>query len=323
MDIKNLKDIQLLIDNAVEESTEIEYKRGFAEDKGILRGDLAKDISAMANANGGVIIYGLSEKEITKGHSVPDKIMPIPSSKMSKDRLSQIISAVISPRIKDVEITYIPYDGENGLFAVHIPQSCTAHQNRTNHLYHIRRNATIEEMEDYEIRDVMNRQINPKLSIEGCGLYKMKTTGSKVEYEFMAKIQNEGYSVCQVYKLNVYLNKVSRHCDISFPSREGFSYTALDFERLKISCKGTEPIFEGETLEMGHFKLVIDKNYDEEFCKGLVLDMILFFPGGSHDVAYIPEEQRYVEGRGDIDALLGRDKRIDYPMLETEPSKRN
>lgn len=35
-----------------------------------------------------------------------------------------------------------------------VPKSTTAHQNQINHLYHIRRNATVEVMEDYEIRDV-------------------------------------------------------------------------------------------------------------------------------------------------------------------------
>ena len=50
--------------------------------------------------------------------------------------------------------------------------------------------------------------------------------------------------------------------------------------------------------------------------------MILFYPGGSCDVAFIPSEQRYVEGREKIDALLGRDNRIDDPMLEVDPLKR-
>jgi len=323
MEIKDLNDIQRLIDNAVEESTEMEYKGSFAKDKTRLRADIAKDISAMANANGGMIIYGLSEKSISKGHSVPEKITPILTTRMSKDQLSQIISSNISPHIKNVEIEYIPYNDESGFFVVSIPKSCTAHQNLTNHLYHIRRNATIEIMEDYEIRDVMNRQTNPPLSIEGCGLYKVQESEKKAVYEFMAKIQNDGYSVCEIYKLNVYLNKVSSHCDITFPSQEGYSYTALDLDRLKISCIGREPIFEGETLELGHFKLIIDKAYEKEFCDGLIIDMILFFPGGSNNVAYIPEEKRYVEGIKNIDDLLGRSKRTDYPMLEVEPPKKN
>lgn len=325
MKISNIDDLRSLIDNEIEESTELEYKRKFADDKNQRRADIAKDVSAMANANGGIIIYGLNEKEGTMGHSIPEKVTPISVSIMSKDQLTQIISSNISPKIKDIDITYISVNDKNGVFVVKIPKSYTAHQSLISHHYHIRRNATIEIMEDYEIRDVMNRQQNPRLCIDGCLLYKVKNDNDSahVTYNFMAKIQNIGNSVCQVYKLNVYLNKVSTHCNINFPAKEGFSYTTLDLDRFKISCNSNEPIFGGETLELAHFSLEIDKDYEEKFNEGLIIDMILFFQGGSVDIAYIPSQQRYVEGRENIDNLLGRDKRIDYPMLEIEPQKKN
>jgi hypothetical protein len=325
MKISNIDDVRSLIDNEIEESTELEYKRKFADDKNRRREDIAKDVSAMANANGGIIIYGLNEKEGTMGHSIPEKVTPISVSIMSKDQLTQIISSNISPKIKDIEITYLPVDDENGVFVVKIPKSNTAHQSLPSHYYYIRRNATIEIMEDYEIRDIMNRLENPQLRIDGCSFYKNKTDDySKCfVYNFIAKIINIGNSVCQIYKLNVYFNKITRHCNINLPSHEGYSYTILDLERAKVSCNSREPIFEGETIDIGQFKIEIDKGYEQEFEPGLIIDMILFFPKGSFNIAYIPSEQRYVEGRENIDKLLGRDKRIDYPMLEIEPQKRN
>ncbi len=311
-------------DNSVEESTELEYKRSFAKANLKWKEELAKDISAMANANGGILIYGIAEKAISNGCSIPDFMTPIASTDMTKDQLTQLLSSNISPKIPSIDIHVLQKDDGN-IFVVSVPKSTTAHQNKINHLYHIRRNATVEVMEDYEIRDVMNRQSNSPLEIDGCGIYKTRidTYHKKVEYTFMTKIINVGHSVCQVYKLNVYFNKISVHCDISFPSKEGYSYTALDAERLKISCSGQEPIFGGETLEMGHFKLIIDQPHEKEFNERLIIDMILFYPGGSCDVAFIPSEQRYVEGREKIDVLLGRDNRIDYPMLEVDPLKRN
>lgn len=309
MKFDSISDIQSLIDNSVEESTELEYKRSFAKANPKWKEELAKDISAMANANGGIFIYGLAEKAVSNGHSIPEMIMPVPSTEMTKDQLSQLLSSNISPKINNIDISVLSLEGGN-VFVLHVPKGITAHQNRINHLYYIRRNATVEVMEDYEIRDVMNRQSNPPLEIEGCGFYKTKNDpyDRKVEYTFVAKIQNIGYSMCEIYKLNVYFNKVSPHCDISFPSSDNFSYTALDAERLKISCNYQEPIFSGETLEMGHFILHIDKDHEEEFLNGLIIDMILFYPCGSCDVAFIPSEQRYVEGREEIDKLLGRNQ---------------
>ena len=79
MKIKDIEDINFLIDNSVEESTELEYKRSFAKSNKDWKKELAKDVSAMANSNGGIIVYGLKEKEISKGHSVPEDISPIPT----------------------------------------------------------------------------------------------------------------------------------------------------------------------------------------------------------------------------------------------------
>lgn len=323
MTIGNITDIQLLIENSVEETTELEYKRSFAKANSKWKEELAKDISAMANANGGIIIYGLAEKAVSNGRSIPDSITPIPPTEMTKDQLSQLLSSNITPKIGNINITVLP-EKDGNVFILHIPKGITAHQNKINHLYYIRRNATVEVMEDYEIRDVMNRQNNPPLEIEGCALYKTPKAShsNKVDYTFMAKIQNAGHSVCEVYKLNVYLNKMSIHCDISFPSKENFSYTALDIERLKISCKHQEPIFGGEILEMGHFILHIDKDHEKDFFDNLIIDMVLFYPGGFCNVAFIPKEKRYVIGQNEIDKLLGRDQKINYPMLEDEPSKR-
>lgn len=312
MTIQSIEDIRSLIDNSVEEGTELEYKRAFPKlkenqkQKG--KEELAKDISAMANANGGTIIYGLSEKDGENGRAIPDTIIPISSSEMSKDQLTQLISSIISPKIIGIEISTIPHDVGN-VFIVKIPKSSTAHQNKINRLYHIRRNATIEVMEDYEIRDIMNRQINPPLDIVGCSLFKTKNDpyDNKIDYTFIASIQNIGYSVCEVYKLNVYFNKVSLHCDFSFPSNEKYSYIGLNMERFKISCSCQEPIFGRETLGMGNFVLHIDKEYEDDFFNGLIIDMILLYPGGSCDVAFIPNENRYVSGRENINKLLKRD----------------
>ena len=166
MKFKTIEDLQSLIDNEIEESTELEYKSTFAMENPKWKEELAKDVSAMANANGGTIIYGIREKEGNNGHAVPNELLPILYKDMSKDKLSLLISSIIQPKIEDVEITVIPYDDKSGFFVVDVPQSDTAHQNKWNHLYYKRNNAVVLAMEDYEIRDVMNRTKHPVIEIE-------------------------------------------------------------------------------------------------------------------------------------------------------------
>lgn len=166
MTIYNKDDIQKLIDNEVEESTVLEYKASFATQSPKWKEELAKDVSAMANSNGGIIIYGLKQKDLGNGNAVAGKLTPIPFGEMTKDRLSQLLSSNIQPKIDDLEIAYLPDGEDGGFFIVEIPQSNTAHQNRLDHIYYKRRNATIEAMEDYEVRDVMNRNKTPIIDIE-------------------------------------------------------------------------------------------------------------------------------------------------------------
>lgn len=165
MKFSTKEDLQSLIDNEIEESTELEYKSTFVKQKPNWKEELAKDVSAMANANGGVIVFGIAQKECN-GHSIPEKLTPIPNTLMSKDSLSQLLSSNIQPVIENLEISFIPFNAETGFFVIEVPQGITAHQNRLSHLYHRRRNATIEPMEDYEIRDVMNRSKHPVMAIE-------------------------------------------------------------------------------------------------------------------------------------------------------------
>lgn len=168
MKFSTIEDLQSLIDNEIEESTELEYKSSFGIDKENKKWkiELAKDVSAMANANGGTIIYGIRQKAGESGHAIPNELLPIQYTEMSKDKLSQLLSSNIQPLIDDIEIIVIPKDNKSGFFVVQIPQSNTVHQNKLTHLYYKRRNATIEVMEDYEIRDVMNRSKHPVIELE-------------------------------------------------------------------------------------------------------------------------------------------------------------
>jgi hypothetical protein len=68
--INTVEDVQALIDNSVHESEVLEYKTASApfDDKG--RKEVAKDVSAMANSLGGVIIYGVATDPTLKSKPV-------------------------------------------------------------------------------------------------------------------------------------------------------------------------------------------------------------------------------------------------------------
>jgi hypothetical protein len=159
-----------MISSKIEESNSLDYKAAgafFGEDKKKrdVRTEITKDISAMANSNGGTIIYGIAECSDHAKRHLPERIDPISRAQFSKEWLEHIISN-IEPRIPSVKIipVEIPPNPDHVAYVVEIPKSTTAHQSM-DLKYYRRYNFESVPMQDFEIRDVMNRQRFPTLSV--------------------------------------------------------------------------------------------------------------------------------------------------------------
>jgi hypothetical protein len=154
MDIpKTVEDLNLLIKNEVQESTHLDYKASPAIDNK-KKGEIAKDASAFANSDGGIIIYGIQENE-----HLPVKIDEgVDHSKYTREWLEQVINSNISPIIDGIEIVQIPLSSERSSFVIKIPKSYrTPHQEQISKKYYRRYNFLSQPMEDYEINEIRNR----------------------------------------------------------------------------------------------------------------------------------------------------------------------
>lgn len=145
--------LQSLINSETPESGLLEYKAAAAISNAK---EITKDVSSMANGAGGIIIYGLTEQD-----NKPGKLDPIKEKKYSREYLDQVIALGIQPPIK-FKTEPIQYDGGN-IFVVHIEPGETAHMSLGQNRYYRRYNFIAVAMEDYEIRDIMNRSKNPKV----------------------------------------------------------------------------------------------------------------------------------------------------------------
>lgn len=166
----DLKTIENMIKEGVEENLHLDYKS--ADSLGKTDGkkkELAKDISAFANSDGGTIIYGVKEFDNPEKRHLPEKIDPIIRTEISKEYVEQVINSNISPKIHGIKINPISIDAvENGvLYVIIIPKSDTAHQ-ASDKRYYRRYNFESIAMEDWEIRDIFNRKnkTNVELSFE-------------------------------------------------------------------------------------------------------------------------------------------------------------
>jgi predicted HTH transcriptional regulator len=129
-------DLQTLINSRAEESITLEFKRsdslgipGKPELDEKSKTEISKDVSAMANSAGGVIVYGIAEDKDEPHPAIA--LSPVDPQKFSKDWLEQVINSRIKPRIQELLIHSIQLTGTYAgqvAYIVCVPQSSTAHQ---------------------------------------------------------------------------------------------------------------------------------------------------------------------------------------------------
>lgn len=187
-----LERLNQLIADGVEESSTLEYKRADAlnkkDDK--QKAELIKQVTAMANSAGGTLIYGIAEYNDKKKSHLPEKLDPLDRSEFSRESLDSIIQS-IQPRIDGVIIHPIAdeADPDKVYYVVEVPASQTAHQVRDLRYYR-RRNFQVQPMEDYEVRDVMNRRSHPR--IQASIYINRRDDPYKKEGLLLVKIENMG-----------------------------------------------------------------------------------------------------------------------------------
>ncbi|MHA2067224.1 MAG: AlbA family DNA-binding domain-containing protein, partial [Candidatus Thorarchaeota archaeon] len=154
-----------MVDEKEQERIDLEFKACEELRKDGARGDVARTVSALANAGGGTLIYGLKEDcdhvaiEIDEGYNPKE---------VTKEWLEQVIYSRIQRNIEGIRINpvWIDEKKEKLIYVVYIPQSERAPHQTSNKKFYIRRNFTISEMEEYEIRDVLGRRTAPKVVLD-------------------------------------------------------------------------------------------------------------------------------------------------------------
>jgi hypothetical protein len=159
------QDIETLIREQRQEDLQLEYKRSDALAKtDPKRTEISKDVSAMANSAGGVIVYGVDEQKARNGPIRLDD--GIDQNEYPTEWLEQVIDSRIQRRIEGVKVQPVRMSS-NGrhVYVVSVPQSNRAPHMAADHRYHKRLGTTTARMEEYEVRDVGRRSESPDLYI--------------------------------------------------------------------------------------------------------------------------------------------------------------
>jgi Putative DNA-binding domain len=159
-------DIVEMIKNQAKENLNLDYKAcaALAKTDG-KKTEVSKDVSSFANSAGGVIIYGVSERDY-----LPIEIdSGFDPTEISKEWLENIINSNIHPKIDNLHINQIDLKSQGigkVIYVVTIPQATfmAPHQAQDKR-YYKRYNFQSAPMDDYEIKDILNRVRYPDLHL--------------------------------------------------------------------------------------------------------------------------------------------------------------
>ncbi|MEN0054482.1 MAG: ATP-binding protein [Mucilaginibacter sp.] len=261
--------LKALISERTEENLHLDFKASGALDKSNsnkTKDNISKDVSAFANADGGVVIYGLKEDKENK--HIVNQIEPIDRNYISKEWVEQIIQTSIQPKIEGIQIHPIEINGdkEKVVYVVEVPQSNTAHQSNDQR-YYKRHNFNNLPMYDHEIRDVRNRAAHPKIALE---------------FEIIREPQDE----YPKYYLNVYAKNIGVvlakyiHCIINIPIDSLLDDDSPFNKTWKISVENTfrdvtarttagveygpkryQPLLPKMRLKLSHSEVIFNKDF--------------------------------------------------------------
>src|SRR5688572_16057645 len=104
--------LEQYIADGIQESLNLEYKSAAALEKtDSKRAEITKDVAAMANSDGGIVIYGIKEYDDENLRHLPERLDPVNRTQVSKEALEQVIMT-IRPKIDGLIIYPITLDSD-------------------------------------------------------------------------------------------------------------------------------------------------------------------------------------------------------------------
>ena len=274
------EDINSLIQNEVEESIHLEFKDGRALDKSDKKKvEISKDISAFANSDGGIIIYGVTEENHkASGFSF------VNGNEYTKEWLEQIINSLIQRRIPNLLIFPLRRNGnlQETIYLIKIPASLEApHLNKDKRFYR-RYNFESVQMEEYEIRQLYGRKIKSNLTLQSWSFAEIESNSDDTfKFKIEVGIINDGDITESNYKVNFYFNNFKTSLKASWPQNNShYNYTVMENKRIKISASSVTPIFPNETINAFRIELEINKTGFFEVIKDVGIEIRLFYENG-------------------------------------------
>jgi hypothetical protein len=294
-------DLLQLVELGVQESLQLDYKRCDAlHSSDGKKNEISKDVSALANAAGGTIVYGIIES----GHLPHALDKGFDPSEITREWLEQVINSRIQRRIDGVRINQVALTQTapgRVAYVVWVPQSAMAPHQASDKRFYKRFNFESVPMEEYEIRDVSGRSTSADIHVsynfssgDKCIILNQDEDGYSQSIGISLSVHNDSSAPAEYAVFHIFLDekiKVENFSDdVNKHRNEEGELFKLDGKGIQ-TCKYTTlwdrnrglPLFSGITAQLPREPLFIQVPCFDHF---LMLGYVVGSPGMQSKTGY-------------------------------------
>lgn len=261
-------DLEALCVGSVKESLQLEYKASDAVDKknDAKKIEMARDVSAFANADGGQIVYGMTEDD----HEPADLDQGVDAKTYPEIWFEQVLQQHITPAIPGLRIRHVPLSATNVAVVIDVPATRGDPHRVSDGRYYRRHNFNRLIMEHYEVRDAMRRAVDPALNLE-FELFQGEAAYKNVEFSRFrdvsdpialgAFLKNTSNQPSKYTVVSIFIDRA-----VKIESNGGFEVVGMTtiserdvrhHLRQKMGIPGGYPVFKEMPLAIGPFTFSI------------------------------------------------------------------
>lgn len=168
----DLNEVNSFISDQQEENIHLEFKtvnhpNYNSNNRDYDRNNLSKVISGFANSNGGIVIWGVKASTNSKGLDIAKELNPIKELTKFLNFLNRSEGQVIIPLVVGIQHKKIEVNKDEGFIITYIPKSENApHMAIFSEKHYYKRSGdSFYICEHYDILDMLNRNISPKIEV--------------------------------------------------------------------------------------------------------------------------------------------------------------
>ena len=261
-------ELEALQTSNVKEGLHLEYKASGAIDKrdDSKKLEMARDVSAFANADGGQVVYGMTEKD----HEPAGLDQGVDAKTYPEIWFEQVLQQHIIPTITGLRPRHVPLSKSMVAVVIDVPATKGDPHQVSDGRYYRRHNFNRLIMEHYEIRDAMRRILEPALRLE-FELFKGDAAYKNVEFSTFrdvsdaialgAFLSNTSNQPSMYTVVSVFLDRRVKIANLNGFERVGETEFAPNDRRhnlrQRIGIPGAYPVFKEMALALGPFYFTV------------------------------------------------------------------